>query len=239
VTGYQGICQGKIHRSLTLKQQLIFCLDKSLIESVVIGVNLGYKQLFWRKSMRVLGISGSPRSGGNTEHLLAATLEPFRAKQWNVDLFLLSQHAVAPCTACDSCQRTGVCRIDDDMAILYNAYDRCHALIVASPVYYRNITAQLKALFDRTYAVQTARPLARKPGGAIAIGRGTSSGQALTLTIIYNFFLSCGTVCVPGELNGVSAMADAPGDILNQPKRLRQAEILGENVLSIAERLQP
>jgi multimeric flavodoxin WrbA len=63
--------------------------------------------------------------------------------------------------------------IDDDMGLLYEAYDRCDAIIVASPVYYRNVTAQLKAVFDRTYAVQAMRPLAGKAGGAIAVGRGT------------------------------------------------------------------
>lgn len=187
--------------------------------------------------MRILGISGSPRSGGNSEHLLLTALEPFRAKSWEIETFFLSQHTIAPCTGCDSCCQTGSCVIADDMAILYDAYTRCDAVIVASPVYYRNVTAQLKAVFDRTYAVRTAWPLAGKAGGAIAIGRGTGGGQALTLTIIHNFFLSCGAICVPGELNGVSAMADAPGDILTQPKRLNQAKILGENVCNIAERL--
>jgi multimeric flavodoxin WrbA len=187
--------------------------------------------------MRILGISGTPRSGGNSEHLLTAALEPFRAKSWEFRTFLLSQHTVAPCTGCDVCRQTGTCVIDDDMQILYNAYSSCDALIVASPVYYRNITAQLKAVFDRTYAVQNSRPLAGKVAGAIAVGRGTGGGQALTLTIIHNFFLSCGAICVPGELNGVSAMADAPGDILKQPKRLKQAAILGENILRTASHI--
>lgn len=188
--------------------------------------------------MRILGISGSPRVGGNSEHLLLVALEPFRAKNWEVDTFFLSQHTVAPCNGCDSCRQISSCVIDDDMTILYDAYSRCDAIIVASPVYYRNVTAQLKAVFDRTYAVRTTQPLTSKAAGAIAVGRGTGGGQALTLTIIHNFFLSCGAICVPGELNGVSAMADAPGDILGQPKRLNQARILGENIRNITERLR-
>ena len=47
--------------------------------------------------------------------------------------------------------------------------------------------------------------------------------------------VSSGAIGVPGELNGVSAVADGPGDILKQPKRLRQARILGENVLNICK----
>jgi hypothetical protein len=50
--------------------------------------------------------------------------------------------------------------------------------------------------------------------------------------------LSCGVICVPGELNGVTAVADKPGDILNQKNRLEQAEILGSNVLRVAKSLQ-
>lgn len=50
---------------------------------------------------------------------------------------------------------------------------------------------------------------------------------------IYTWMLSCGMICVPGELNGVTAVADKPGEILDQANRLRQAEILGENVLGL------
>jgi hypothetical protein len=72
-------------------------------------------------------------------------------------------------------------------------------------------------------------------GGAIAIGRGSSGGQSIVLNIIYNFYLSCGILCVPGELNGVHAVADEIGDIKNQPKRLGQAKILRENIIKYME----
>ena len=123
------------------------------------------------------------------------------------------------------------------MGLLYEEFAACDALIIASPVYYRNVTAQLKAIFDRSYAVRGRRPLTDKVGGAIAVGRGSGGGQSLVLTIIHNYLLSSGAACVPGELNGVSAVADKPGDILLQPSRLRQARILGENVLRWAELL--
>jgi len=184
--------------------------------------------------VQVIGISGSPRAKGNSDILLDHALSPFRECGWAVVAFHLSRRTVCPCLGCDRCAQTDACAIDDDMAVLYQAYARCDALIVASPVYYRNVTAQLKAVFDRSYAVRASRPLSGKAGGAIAVGRGTGGGQSLVLTIIHNFYLSCGALCVPGELNGVSAVADKPGDILNQPNRLHQAHILGENVLRYA-----
>jgi multimeric flavodoxin WrbA len=188
--------------------------------------------------MHVLGISGSPRAGGNSEVLLDHALRPVREQGWTVTTFLCSERAVAPCRACDECADTGRCAIDDDMHQLYKAYAACDALLIASPVYYRNVSAQLKAVLDRTYAVRSQKPLWGKMGGALAVGRGAGAGQSLVLTILYNFYLSCGAIGVPGELNGVSAVAGQLGDILAQPDRLRQARVLGENVLRWAERMR-
>lgn len=187
--------------------------------------------------MKVLGISGSPRPRGNTELLLEAALAPFKENGWTVGLHLLSAINVAPCRGCDACASAGACAIPDDMASLHRDMADCDALIIATPVYYRNVTAQLKAVFDRSYAVRAQKPLAGKPGGAIAVGRGTGGGQALTLTIIYNYLLSMGALCVPGELNGVSAVAGEPGEIGAQPDRLRQARVLGDNILNLAVRI--
>ena len=76
-----------------------------------------------------------------------------------------------------------------------------------------------------------------KPGGAIAIGAGVGAGQANTIQAIYTWMLSYGMICVPGELNGVTAKAYAAGEIKNVEKRLRQSEILGKNVMEVANRM--
>ena len=186
--------------------------------------------------MKVLGISGSPRKNGNTEILVKYALEPFRERGWEVEEFFLSGKNVYPCLGCDLCEITGECEIeDDDMDYLYHLYGVCDAFVIGSPVYYRNVTAQLKAVFDRTYAVRDKKPLLGKVGGAITVGRGEGGGQSLVLSIIHNFYLSSGALCVPGELNGLSAKADKCGDILNQERRLLQARILGENIIKYAE----
>jgi multimeric flavodoxin WrbA len=192
------------------------------------------KSTIKENNMKVIGISGSPRKSGNSEILLQHALEPFKENKWDVVPFLLSEKDVAPCTGCDDCSQSGKCTKKDDMDLLYKAFATCDAVIIASPVYYRNVTSQLKAVIDRSYATRDTNPLKGKVGGAIAVGRGSGGGQSIVLNVIYNYFLSSGTICVPGELNGVSAVADQPGDILKQPKRLEQARILGENVLRYA-----
>ncbi len=189
--------------------------------------------------MKVVGISGSPRPGGNTEILLAAALQPFREHGWTAADFLCSRRTVAPCTGCESCAAGDGCILRDDMDLLCGELETCDAVIVASPVYYRNVSAQLKAVMDRSYGARARKLWDGKACGAIAVGRGEGGGQAIGLTVIHNFLLSSGAVCVPGELNGVSARADKPGDILSQPKRLEQARILGEKVMRLAEKLRP
>ncbi len=181
--------------------------------------------------MRILGISGTPRAGGNSEILLDAALTPFVDAGWDITKILLSEKSITPCIGCEACNKSSKCFIDDDMQEIYKAYKACDAIIISAPAYWRNVPAQLKALFDRTYAVREKRLFEGKMGGAIAVGRGSSGGQAIVLNIIYAFYLSCGALCVPGELNGVTAVADRPGDILSQPRRLEQAGILGTNIL--------
>ena len=186
--------------------------------------------------MKVIGISGSPRKDGNTEILVKQALKPFYKKEWEVTEFFLSSKTINPCIGCETCSETGVCAIEgDDMEFLLREFENCDALIIGSPVYYRNITAQLKALFDRSFVFKNRNLLAGKLGGAIAVGRGEGGGQSLVLSIIHNYYLSSGALCVPCEINGLSARADKPGDILKQENRLRQARVLGENILKYGE----
>jgi multimeric flavodoxin WrbA len=188
--------------------------------------------------VNVLGISGSPRARSNSHLLLEHALEPFSEAGWEVRVLRLRDLTVRPCLACDHCRtHPGTCAQRDDMDGFYDAFRWCDALLVASPVYSRNVCAQLMCVLDRHYAVNVERPLAGKPGGAIAVGAGEGGGQAITVTAIYTWLLSCGAVAVPGELNGLTARASAEGEVLGQEKRLRQARVLGENVLALAAQL--
>ncbi len=188
--------------------------------------------------MNVVGISGTPRKKGNSELLLRYALKPFENNAWDVKIFLLSELEIKPCNACDSCREIGRCIINDDMQRIYDAFRWCNAIIISSPVYYLNISAQLHTLFDRHYAIHDEKPLEGKVGGVIAVGNGINGGQTLVVNVIYTWMLSCGIIVVPGELNAVKAVADKPGDILNQKNQLRQAEILGLNILKATTLLQ-
>ena len=190
--------------------------------------------------MKVVGISGSPRKEGNTECLVNTCLDEFSNSGWETIKFYLSEKTVKPCCGCETCQETGFCTItDDDAASLFDELSLCDAVVIGSPVYYRNVTAQLKAVFDRSFAYYSKISFLKgKPGGAITVGRGEGTGQSNTLMVIYNYLLSCGALPIPGELNGLSARADKPKDILSQERRLEQARILARNIISYAEKLK-
>ena len=189
--------------------------------------------------MKVVGISGSPRKGGNTECLVNECLNEFVSQSWTASKFYLSEKTINPCIGCETCVESGVCVINgDDAGLLFDELINCDAVIIGSPVYYRNVTAQLKAVFDRSFVDKRSKLLMGKPGGAITVGRGEGAGQGIVLTVIYNYLLSCGALPVPGELNGLSARADKPGDILSQERRLKQARILAQNVMNYAEKLR-
>ena len=99
--------------------------------------------------MKAVGISGSPRKGGNTECLVSECLKKFAVQGWVISEFYLSCKTIKPCIGCETCVESHTCAIkNDDMAELFNELISCDAVIIGSPVYYRNVTAQLKATLD-------------------------------------------------------------------------------------------
>ena len=99
--------------------------------------------------MNILIISGSPRKGGNTE-LLAEAFAKGAAEHHHVEIVSVRDYKVNPCLGCNACFKTdGICAQKDDMAIIYEKMSRADMLVIASPVYFYSISAQLKAVIDR------------------------------------------------------------------------------------------
>ena len=103
--------------------------------------------------MRVLGIAGSPRRGGNTDLLLAEVMKGAASQGAEVKTIVLNDLDIAPCQHCDACLKKGNCRIDDDMQILYPKLRQADAVVIASPIYWFTVSAQTKLFMDRWYAL--------------------------------------------------------------------------------------
>ena len=100
--------------------------------------------------MSILIISGSPRKGGNTE-LLAEAFAKGAAKHHHVEIVSVRDFKVNPCLGCNACFKSeaNTCAQKDDMTVIYEKMSQADMLVIASPVYFYSISAQLKAVIDR------------------------------------------------------------------------------------------
>lgn len=99
--------------------------------------------------MKVLGVLGSPRRGGNTEILLDQALSGAESQGCAVKKIILNEIIFKPCQGCQACAATGKCVIDDEMQAVYQQVDEADAIIIASPIFFGSLSAQIKAMVDR------------------------------------------------------------------------------------------
>lgn len=99
--------------------------------------------------MIVLGINGSPKIDGFTADLLDAALEGAASQGAKTERIDISALHIDPCSACGSCNANGECNINDDMKVVSEKLKRADSVIIASPIFFGSLTAQLKAMIDR------------------------------------------------------------------------------------------
>jgi multimeric flavodoxin WrbA len=120
--------------------------------------------------MRIVGILGSSRKGGNTEVLLDVALEEAKRNGFLASKISLRNKKIAPCNGCQKCVQTGKCVIKDDMQEIYKNLLESDGIIWATPVYFWSMTGQTKLVIDRTYALGFPKlQLANKVGGLILV----------------------------------------------------------------------
>ena len=103
-------------------------------------------------SKKVFILSGSPRKGGNSDILCDEFARGAMEAGHEVEKIRVAEKKIGYCRACYACRGTGVCAIKDDMTEVLQKMIDADVLVLASPVYFYSIDAQLKALIDRTVA---------------------------------------------------------------------------------------
>lgn len=101
-------------------------------------------------SKKVLILSGSPRKSGNSDLLCDEFMRGALEAGHEVEKIRVQEKKVACCIACYACRDTGICAIKDDMAEIMQKMIDCDVMVLASPVYFYSIDAQLKAVIDRS-----------------------------------------------------------------------------------------
>lgn len=110
-------------------------------------------------SKNVLIVSGSPRKGGNSDLLCDEFMKGAQESGNQVEKIFLRSKKVAPCNACYFCKQSGgQCAIKDDMGEILDKMQDADVIVMASPVYFYSIDAQMKAVIDRAVARWTNIP---------------------------------------------------------------------------------
>lgn len=182
--------------------------------------------------MKVLGINGSPRKNGNTQLLIKEVFKNLEAQGIETEMYQLGGKQVHGCTACGICRekKDGKCHIKND------AINECIAkmndadgIIIGSPVYFSNVTTEIKALIDCAGYVSrgAGHSFKQKVGaGVVAVRR---AGEIHTFNSINDFFL-ISQMIVPGSSYWNVGIGKAEGDVLNDEEGLKTMQTLGENM---------
>jgi multimeric flavodoxin WrbA len=189
--------------------------------------------------LKVVGLFGSPRRGGNTDLLLEETLKGAETERAEVERLYISNFHIIPCRECLNCYEKRECIILDDMQKIYPKLLEADVIILASPIFFYGVTAWTKALIDRCQALWSRKYVLKDPslgkegkkrkGFFISVGatKGQKVFEGAILTAKYFFDVLNAEYAGDLLVKGV----DVGGDILKQPEVLRQAFEAGRKLV--------
>ncbi len=188
--------------------------------------------------MKVLGIYGSPRKGGNSDLLLDRALEGAGETGAEIRRVYVRELNLGGCRESGGCDKTGRCVVQDDMQTVYPLLLESDAVILSSPIFFYNVPAQLKALIDRGQAMWSKRMIEKTKeesgqyhgGKGYLIAVGATKGERLfdcaELTARY-FFDALDMSYVGGLFFRRLEKGD---DALKRPEILDEAHAWGKKV---------
>lgn len=183
--------------------------------------------------MKVIGFTGSPRKGGNTEILVEEILKGASDAGAETKSFNLSRMIIAPCEACQHCKgNEGECATKDDMQDIYEELKEADAFILGSPVYMWQMSAQAKLFTDRLYAFYMTgfEEKYGKKDMALVFSQGNPDESLFSEYYDYtmNMFEFLG-------YNVVDMLASygnqAPGEVKNKEDVLKKAREIGKKLV--------
>jgi multimeric flavodoxin WrbA len=191
--------------------------------------------------MYALAINGSPRKGGNTETLLDHVLEPLKTEGWETERIQVGARKIRGCIACYKCfkNKDMRCAVDKDifndvMAQMVAA----DALILGSPTYFTDVSAELKALLDRSGLVALANErLFRGKIGAAVVAVRRGGATHVFDTINHMFMMS--QMIVPGSTYWNMGMGLDKGEVRQDAEGLNNMLNLGETIAWLGKVMKP
>ncbi len=153
----------------------------------------------------IVGICGSPREQA-TDYVLKEALRMLNEKGFETQLWTVRGKWIEFCIHCDYCLRNKECFFQDDMQNLYALLTEAKGIIFATPVYNGGVSAQTKAVMDRTRAVVAADKnfFKGKIGMGITTGGDRNGGQEFALMQIHTFYIINEMIPVSGGSFGAN-----------------------------------
>ncbi|MDO8282375.1 MAG: flavodoxin family protein [Thermodesulfovibrionia bacterium] len=189
--------------------------------------------------MKVIAFLGSPRVKGNSELMLNEAIRAIEGEGHTVTVFRPSRMKISPCLNCGGCNEAGICAVDDDMEKVYRAIRGGERFIIASPVFFFGLTAQVKALIDRCQSFWCEKYLLKRP-----IPEGENGRKGL-LMLVGGMKKEIGFKCcdatataffrtinVPEHDVLCYPQVDAKGAITSHPTALKDAFEAGKRLVS-------
>ena len=175
----------------------------------------------------VVAVVGSPRPHGNTSLLVDVVLEELARRGVRARKVMLGERHVAGCLGHDDCADRRACQIGDDAADVLDAVYEADGLILATPVYYENVSAQMKAFMDRNvFRYAHDEWLRAKVVGLVALTAETGLDETLAALRRYVALSTEGDV----PIFSVGGYADTAGSAVEKPELLAAARQLAADL---------
>lgn len=158
-------------------------------------------------NVRVLGISGSPRAGRNTEALLGKALEAAEAEGAETEMLSLAGLKILPCTGCNTCAKERRCPQDeeDDMAVVKEKLEAADAIVFAAPSYFGGVPGVMKSVMDRSRSLKMdGHRLRDRVASAISLAGLRYGGAEQVTEALARFGLMHGMIVVGNAGNPLS-----------------------------------
>lgn len=190
--------------------------------------------------MKVVAFNGSPRKNGNTAQGIEIVLKELQKEGIETEFVQLGGRKVFGCMACGKCwenQDQKCARKDDDMNEFIQKIFAADGIIIGSPVYFSNVSTEVKALIDRCGFVAKANGdnlLKGKAGAAVISVR--RAGSTFAYSAI-NFFFGINQMVIPSSNYWNMTLSLNPGDVQKDEEGIQTFENLGKNMAWVLKKI--
>ena len=191
--------------------------------------------------MKVVAFNGSSRKDGNTAILLNLVLDELKNEGIEAELIQLGGEHLSGCIACYKCgeNKNQRCAVVNDRANEYIAkMQQAQGVLLGSPTYISDMTANMKALIERSTIVskRNGDMFKRKVGAAIVAVRRAGSTHVLSSI---NFFFLINQMIIPGSSYWNMGIGRNPGEVKNDTEGIQTMKTLGQNMAWLLKRIYP